>query len=99
MVSHSDHQYLHHSLLPAIIDFLSQSDEHFYHHLHQKRVSVCLLGCNFKFTGTLIFISAVTGTGALATAIFLGILNIIIKLSSEVLAVYEKNVDGKFPLI
>ena len=32
------------------------------------RVSVYLLGCNFKFTGTLIFISAVTGTGALATA-------------------------------
>ena len=24
------------------------------------RVSVCLLGCNFKFTGTLIFISTVT---------------------------------------
>ena len=35
------------------------------------RVSVCLLGCNFKFTGSLIFISAVTGTGALATAVYL----------------------------
>ena len=35
------------------------------------RVSVCLLGCNFKYTGTLIFISAVTGTGALATALFI----------------------------
>ena len=33
------------------------------------KVSVCLLGCNVKFTGTLIFISAVTGTGALATAL------------------------------
>ena len=32
------------------------------------RVLVCLLGCNIKFTGTLILISAVNGTGALATA-------------------------------
>ena len=29
MVYHSDCQYLHHSLLPAIMDFLSQSDENF----------------------------------------------------------------------
>ena len=35
------------------------------------RVSVSLLRCNFKFTGTLIFISAVTGTGALATGYFI----------------------------
>ena len=40
MVCHSDRQYLHHSLLPAIIDFLSQSDENFYHHLHQKSLDV-----------------------------------------------------------
>ena len=40
MVCHSDRQYLHHSLLPAIIDFLSQSDENFYHHLHQKNLDV-----------------------------------------------------------
>ena len=33
------------------------------------KVSVYLLGCNVKFTGTLIFISAVTGTVALATAL------------------------------
>ena len=33
------------------------------------RVSTCLLGCNFKFTSTLIFTSAVTGTDALATAL------------------------------
>ena len=33
------------------------------------RVSECLLGCNFKFTSTLIFISAITGTSALATAL------------------------------
>ena len=35
------------------------------------RVPVCLPGCNFIFTGTLIFISAVTGNGALATALVL----------------------------
>ena len=40
MVCHSDRQYLHHSLLPVIIDFLSQSDENFYHHLHQKNLDV-----------------------------------------------------------
>ena len=34
------------------------------------RVSVCLLSYSFNFTGTLIFISAVTGAGALATAFF-----------------------------
>ena len=34
------------------------------------RVSVCLMGCNFKFTGTLIFISAIAGNGTLATAYF-----------------------------
>ena len=31
---------------------------------------VCLLSRSFKSTGTLIFIFAVTGTGALATAFF-----------------------------
>ena len=31
------------------------------------RVPVCLLSCSFNSTGTLIFIFAVTGTGALAT--------------------------------
>ena len=36
------------------------------HYIHQVyRVSVCLLGCNFKFIGTLVFISAVSGTFAL----------------------------------
>ena len=40
MVCHSDRQYLHHSLLPAIIDFLSQSNENFYRHLHQKNLDV-----------------------------------------------------------
>ena len=40
MVCHSDCQYLHCSLLPAIIDFLSQSDENFYHHFHQKNLDV-----------------------------------------------------------
>ena len=29
MVCHFDCQYLYHSLLPAVIDFLSQSDENF----------------------------------------------------------------------
>ena len=38
------------------------------------RVPVCPLSCSFKSTGTLIFISAITGTGALATA-FLKTLN------------------------
>ena len=40
MVYHSDRQYLHHSLLHAIIDFLSQGDENFCHHLHQKNLDV-----------------------------------------------------------
>ena len=40
MVCHSDHQYLHHRLLPAIINFLSQSDEDSYHHRHQKNLDV-----------------------------------------------------------
>ena len=34
------------------------------------RVTVCLLSCNSKFTGTLTFISVVTDTGALAKAYF-----------------------------
>ena len=34
------------------------------------RGPVCLLSCSFKSTGTLIFIFAVTGTGALTTAFF-----------------------------
>ena len=38
--------------------------------LKYLRVSVCLLGCSFKFPWTLIFISAVTSTSALATANF-----------------------------
>ena len=42
MICHSDCQYLHHSLLPAIIVFLSQSDENFYHHRHQKNVRTIL---------------------------------------------------------
>ena len=33
----------------------------------KTKKTVCLLHCSFKFTGTLIFISAVTGTGVLAT--------------------------------
>ena len=40
MVCHSDCQYLYHSLLPAIINFLIQSDDNFCHHLRQKNLDV-----------------------------------------------------------
>ena len=40
MVFPSDCQYLHHNLVPAIIGFLSQSDQNFCHHLHQKNLDV-----------------------------------------------------------
>ena len=41
MVCRSYRQYLHHSLLPpAIIEFLSQNDENFHHHLQQKNLDV-----------------------------------------------------------
>ena len=40
MVCLSDRQYLHHSLQPAIIDFLSQIDENFYQYLNQKNLDV-----------------------------------------------------------
>ena len=41
MVCHSGRQYLHHRLLlPAIINFLSQSDKDSYHHFHQKNLDV-----------------------------------------------------------
>ena len=45
MVCRSGRQYLHHSLLPDLIDFLSQSDENFCHHLHQKK-SACIILAN-----------------------------------------------------
>ena len=67
---------------------MSNLKNFFFNFLHKKwiiryircivvniRVSVCLLGCNFKFTGTLTFISAVIGTGELATAFLLLINN------------------------
>ena len=40
MVCHCDRQDLHQNLLPTITDSLSQSDEDFYHHLHQKNLDV-----------------------------------------------------------
>ena len=41
MVCHSGRQYLHHRLLvPAIINFPSQSDGDSYHHFHQKNLAV-----------------------------------------------------------
>ena len=38
------------------------------------RVPVCPLSCSFKSTGTLIFVFAITGTGALATAFYFHLL-------------------------
>ena len=40
LLCHSGCQYLHHRLLPAIINFLSQSDGDSYHHFHQKNLDV-----------------------------------------------------------
>ena len=44
MVCHSDCQYFHHSLLPAI-DFLSQSDENFYHNVSAVTCVVLMKNC------------------------------------------------------
>ena len=47
MLCHSDRQYLHHSVLPAlIIDFLSQSDENFYSNTFLPKKSRCAILAN-----------------------------------------------------
>ena len=40
MVCCSDYKYLPQRLLPVIINFLSQSDEDSYYHLHQKNLNI-----------------------------------------------------------